>query len=325
MELTRQAPSDTAPDSARAETRCQRGRRASGAAGTTWRAGPRLVDGLVSGSLNFTSRIAPPLAGWAAFTLFRRPFVRARMSSRERTVLDGAHRGSLTVGDKTVVTYRWGNGARPVLLVHGWRSRAARFAEFVPELLEGGYSPIGFDAPGHGESGGTATTLLEYRDIISQLAAQYGTFEAVVAHSFGVLASFVALREGERVQTRRLVTISGVAELDYLIDRFCALLRLRPRLNRELRTRVERNLYAGEADIWERFCAGYRAESVRIPILVIHDEHDGLADITQSQRILAAYPSQTRALITQNLGHRTLRDASVITAVSEFIVTERRR
>lgn len=77
------------------------------------------------------------------------------------------------------------------------------------------------------------------------MGAQYGRFEAVVAHSFGVLASFVALREGERVQTRRLVTISGIAELDYLIDRFCALLRLRPRLNRELRARVERATCTG--------------------------------------------------------------------------------
>jgi pimeloyl-ACP methyl ester carboxylesterase len=320
MELTTQAPSGSAPDAPPPQPRQQDGPRPS--AGRAWRAGPRPAAWLASGSLNFTSRIVPPVAGWAAYTLFRRPFVRARLSSRERSVLDGAHRSSVKVDDKTVVTYRWGDGARPVLLVHGWRSRASRFAEFVPALLERGYSPIAFDAPGHGESAGTATTILEYRDIISQLAAQYGTFEAIVAHSFGVLASFVALHEGEHVQTRSLVTISGVAELDYLIDRFCALLRLRPRLNRELRARLEGSLYRGEADIWERFCAGYRAERLRIPILVIHDENDGLADITQSQRIIAAYPDQTRALITQNLGHRTLRNASIITAVSEFIVTD---
>lgn len=284
-----------------------------------WRVGPRVANELVSGSLNFTSRIAPTLAGWATFVLFSRPLARARLSPRERSVVDDAHRGSVSVNGKAVVTYRWGDGIRPVLMVHGWQSRASRFAAFVPALVERGYSPIAFDAPGNGESEGTTTTILEYRDIISQLAAQYGTFEAVVAHSFGVLATFVALREGERVQARRVVSISGVADVEYLVDRFCALLRLRPRLNRELRTRVERNLYRGEADIWERFRVGYRAEKVRVPIFVIHDESDDMADVTQAERMIAAYPRQARLLITQDLGHRTLRDASIVTAVSAFL------
>jgi pimeloyl-ACP methyl ester carboxylesterase len=251
--------------------------------------------------------------------LFSRPFVRARLSPREQSVVDDAHRGSLTVNGKVVATYRWGDGTRPVLMVHGWQSRASRFAAFVPALLHRGYSPIAFDAPGNGESEGATTTILEYRDIISQLAAQYGTFEAVVAHSFGVLSTFVALREGERVQARRMISISGVADVEYLIDQFCALLGLRPLLNRELRTRVERDLYRGEADIWERFRVGYRAESVRVPILVIHDESDRLSDVTQSERIIAAYPDQSVGMITRNLGHRTLRDASVVAAVSEFV------
>ncbi len=211
----------------------------------------RPISGLVSALLNLTSRVAPPLAGRAAFTLFRLPIVRAKLRPREQSVLDDAHRGTLTVRGKTVVTYQWGSGEHPVLLVHGWRSRASRFAGFVPALLERGYSPIAFDAPGHGESGGNTTTILEYRDIISQLSGEYGAFEAVVAHSFGVVASFVALREGEGVQARRLVAISGVCELEYLVDAFCALLRLGPRLNRELRARTERDLFPGEADIWE--------------------------------------------------------------------------
>ncbi|WP_238162986.1 alpha/beta hydrolase [Kribbella capetownensis] len=51
-----------------------------------------------------------------------------------------------------VVTYAWGDGRRPVLLVHGWRSRASRYAGFVARLLELGYSPVSFDAPGHGDT-----------------------------------------------------------------------------------------------------------------------------------------------------------------------------
>jgi pimeloyl-ACP methyl ester carboxylesterase len=280
---------------------------------------------LVGGSLNLASRVAPPLAGWAALSLFRLPIARAKLSCREQAVVDQAHRGSMTVSGKSVVTYQWGTGERPVLLVHGWRGRAAKFARFVPSLLERGYSPIAFDAPAHGASGGNATTILEYRDIISRLSGEYGPFEAIIGHSFGVLASFVALREGEGVQARRLVAISGVSEMEFLLARFCALLGLGSRLNRELRARIERDMFPGEVGIWERFSAVYRPGSLRIPILVVHDEHDAMADISQAERIIAAYAGQVQTVLTQNLGHNgTLLDDSVVTAVSKFIAVEDR-
>ena len=234
-------------------------------------------------------------------------------------MIEEAHRDAMTVGDKIVVTYRWGSGERPVLLVHGWESRGSRFAGFVPSLVASGYSPITFDAPGHGDSTGDATTILEYRDVISGLAHEYGAFDAVIAHSFGVLAAFVALREGDRVQARRLVAISGVSEFNYLVDTFCAKLRLRAQLNQQLRGRIERDLFSGEPDIWQRFSATYRPEQVLIPILVIHDEDDDITDITQSQRIITTYRSQVRTFITQELGHRTLRDPSIINAAAEFV------
>jgi pimeloyl-ACP methyl ester carboxylesterase len=287
-------------------------------------AGKRATVALISGALNVTARIAPPVAGRACLALFRRPRVRAKLSPWEQPVVDDAHRDSMTVGGKAVVIYRWGSGERPVLLVHGWQSRASRFAGFVPLLLARGYSPIAFDAPGHGDSGGNATTILEYRDIIGRLNEKYGAFEAIVAHSFGVLAAFVALREGAGVKAHRLVAISGVSEFGYLVDGFCVSLRLHPQLNSLLRGQIEQNLFPGEANIWERFSATSRPDGLVIPILVVHDEKDDMADISQAQRIVEAYGEQVRTVITHDLGHRTLRDASVIGAVDRFVGCEDR-
>ena len=162
--------------------------------------------------------------------------------------------------------------------------------------------------PGHGESTGNATTILEYRDIISGLANQYGPFDAIIAHSFGVLAAFVALREADPVQARRLIAISGVSEFDYLVNTFCSRLRLRPQLNQQLRARIERDLFPGGESIWDRFAATYQAAKLPIPMLVVHDEDDDITDLTQSQRITVSYRDQVRTLITHELGHRTLRD-----------------
>ena len=76
------------------------------------------------------------------------------MREPERAIHDLARTSSITVNDKRVAVYAWGDGGRPVLLVHGWQSRAARFASFVRPLIDRGFSPISFDAPANGDSTG---------------------------------------------------------------------------------------------------------------------------------------------------------------------------
>ncbi|WP_245384838.1 alpha/beta hydrolase [Streptomyces avidinii] len=126
----------------------------------------------------------------------------------------------MIVYDTAVTTYRWGDGPRPVLVVHGWSSRASRFAGLIEALRAQGRTVISFDAPGHGESEGRASTIRDYRAIIGRLHAEHGDFSAVVAHSFGVLAAFSMLHDG--MGADRVVGIGGVADFGYLVERFRA-------------------------------------------------------------------------------------------------------
>lgn len=274
---------------------------------------------LVRIALNGTSVLSPRLAGYAAFRFFRLPFARSAPRPAERLVTAEAAKERLRLGDREVVIYRWGNGERPVLLVHGWRSRGSRFAAFVPGLLAAGYSPLAFDAPGHGDSTGDTTTVLDYREIIGRLHARYGDFEAIVAHSMGVLGSFLALRSG--VHAKRVVAISAVAEFRFLADAFCAILGLGPRVGTELRRRIETRLFPGETDIWTEFSAGYRPEDTQAQVLLIHDADDDMAHIGQSHLILRAYgETRARMLTTRGHGHRRILGASeVVDAALEFL------
>lgn len=273
---------------------------------------------VVSTALNSTSRVSGRLAGSGAFTLFRLPLVRGKMRTAEREMIATAEVGKVTVNGKTAVTYRWGTGERPVLFVHGWQSRGARFTDFVPGLLERGYSVLAFDAPGHGEATGRSTTILEYREIIAGLHDQYGAFEGIVAHSLGVLATFLTLRHG--VKAERVVALSGVPDFDFLLDEFSAGLSLRPKVKAELRGRIERDLFPGEAAMWERFSVLHRPEDVRVPILVIHDEDDDMVGVAHARRIIGVYGDQARLITTRGLGHRRiLGDAEVVRTALEFI------
>jgi hypothetical protein len=258
--------------------------------------------------------------GERLFDLFRRPQGRSRPRPDERAVIDSARTGELDVDGRTVVTYSWGDGERPVLLVHGWESRASRYAKLVTRLVELGHSPVSFDAPGHGESEGDTTTLLEYRAVIDRLHRSHGDFVAVVGHSFGVLASFLSLSGG--VRGERMVAISSVPDFGYLVDSFCAHLGLEPHRENELRHRLERDLYPGE-DMWTRFSVLHLASRLPVPLLVVHDENDEAVGAEQAERIAGALGGRARLVVTRRLGHRLILGAPrVVDEIARFVTGE---
>ncbi|WP_327412528.1 alpha/beta hydrolase [Streptomyces sp. NBC_01233] len=179
----------------------------------------------------------------------------------------------------------------------------------------------GHDERGLGESGGRASTILDYRAIIRRLHAEHGDFSAVVAHSFGVLATFSMLRDGVRAD--RVVGIGGVADFDYLLDRFCARLSLGGSVGRALRIHVERRLFPGEPDIRHRLDAARRSADMRAPILLVHDADDDVAALSRSRAIADAYGPQVRLIETAGLGHRRiLADPEVMAKAVEFAMSE---
>ncbi|RSN55684.1 alpha/beta hydrolase [Streptomyces sp. WAC 04229] len=259
----------------------------------------------------------PRTEGERMFDLFRRPQGRSRPRPDERAAIESARTGELSVGGGKVVTYTWGTGERPVLLVHGWESRASRYAKLVTRLLELGLSPVSFDAPGHGESEGDSATLVDYRTAIRALHRAHGDFEAVVGHSFGALALFLSLPQG--LVARRMVAISTVPDFAYLVDSFCAHTALDARTSQELRDRLDRDLYPGE-DMWTRFSVLHHAPRLRVPLLLVHDEDDEAVGAEQAERLAGAFADRARLVVTRRLGHRRILGAPVVVdTVSRFL------
>ncbi len=274
---------------------------------------------LLSTTLNVTAHLAPSLVGPRAFALFVRPLGRPRLRPGEADLMARAEIRQLVVRGTRVTTYRWGDGDRPVLIVHGWSSRTSRFAGLVEALLEQGRTVIAFDAPGHGESAGRASTILDYRALIGRLHAEHGDFSAVIAHSFGVLATFFMLRDGG-IRADRVVALGGVADFDYLLDQFCTRLRLGRRVRWALRDHIEQRLFAGEPDIWRCLDASRRSPGMTAPILLVHDADDDVAAPAQAREIAAAYGSQAHLIETAGLGHRRiLSDPQVIATTTAFV------
>lgn len=276
------------------------------------------IEAVASTTLNVVSRVSGGLAGAGAFRLFHMPIVRSKLRSAERELVAQAKVERLPVGGKQAVTYRWGDGSRPVLLVHGWQSRGSRLSEFIPGLLDRGYSVITFDAPGHGDATGRDATILDYRDIITTLHDQYGTFEALIAHSLGVLGSSFALTRGAKAE--KVVSISPVCDFEFLIEEFCSELKLRDQLKDRLRGQVAKKLFPDVPSDRVPFSVTHATEDVPGPVLVIHDEGDTRIDVSQGRRLAGAFGDRARLITTQELGHRRiLADPEVVRSVLDFV------
>ncbi|GAB3828683.1 alpha/beta hydrolase [Kribbella italica] len=264
----------------------------------------------VGAGLRTVAVVSPEVAGRLAFELWRRPLRRGKVRATELEV----HRKARVDIVDGVVTYAWGDGKRPVLLVHGWRSRASRFARFIEQLVDLGYSPVSYDAPGHGDSPGRAGTILDHERIINQLATQYGAFDGVIAHSLGVPFALYALR-GD-VHAERVVTISGFAEFGYLADAFCRGLGLTARTNQALRRRIERKLFGGDPEIWTK----YSVAQGDIDLLSIHNDEDDVVDPAQAPILLSRYGDRATYRQTNGLGHRRIMiDPDVVAEAVAFV------
>lgn len=276
-----------------------------------------LVMGTLRALLRVLGFVARPLAVAVAFQLFCLPVRRSPLRANERGTMAKAQIEAVPIRGHQVRVYRWGTGERPVLMLHGWESRGSRFALLAERLLALGYSPITFDSPGHGDSEGDRTTILDYLEICRALHGRYGRFEAMVAHSFGVPCAFYALKQN--VPAGCVVAVSGVSNFRYLLDTFCIQLNLLPAVKEGLRRRIEQ-LFMPLDDIWNRFSVTHAAEVVTQPVLVVHDRGDDVVGVEQGHLTADHFGARVQLRLTEGLGHnRLLRSSAVVDEICSFI------
>lgn len=257
-------------------------------------------------------RLAPKITGRWANYLWLRP-QRYVPPAREHVLLAKAACMPLTHAGKHIAVYSWGSGPI-VLLVHGWSGRGAQMGAFVDPLVTAGYRVIAFDAPAHGRSTGEDSNLPEIGEVILELARQHGPLQAVIAHSFGVLATLYAIGEGLNVA--RVVGISPPSSIEGLVDKFADGLAIPAAAMEVMRTLFEARF---GLDLWTRLSPLRLAQTTRIGALIIHDDTDREVSWQEGEALAKAWPG-ARLLRTSGLGHRRiLRDPQVVSATLLFI------
>ena len=273
---------------------------------------------VIRGAFRLLSATAPGVASRVAANLFMKPR-RFPAPPREKAILADGAPFTVKLGTSTEVrAWRFGEGP-VVLLAHGWEGRGSQLTPFVAPLVERGYSVVTFDAPGHGASAGSRSSLPHFawalRGVADAVSEESGAanVHAVIAHSFGCAAATLALRDGLAVH--RLVYLSPPLNPVEYTARFGDILGLDTATIAGMQKRIEERF----ARKWSDYSLEESARAMTAPLLVVHDREDRETLWSEGATLANAWPG-ARLLTTEGLGHRRiLRDKDVIANVTQFI------
>ena len=248
---------------------------------------------------------------------FLRPPQPVRNLKREEAILAQAEVSRIAIAPgienetEEIAVYRWGNGDRRILLVHGWAGKAAQFFAIIGALLESGFTVSAFDAPAHGNSSGVFASGPAFARAARTVSELHGPLYGVVAHSLGATATAIALSQG--LQAQRAILLAPVAFVEELLEIYIRQRELAEPLAVELR---------------EQFVARYSSKIISLPLLakefrisarIYHDPHDGYLPFSHGEAIAHAWPGAELVPAT-GAGHwRILRDQTVIEGTLAFL------
>lgn len=267
---------------------------------------------LMRSALRVLSATSPATASRVAADLFMKPR-RFRTPEREQAALAGATPLEVHLGESTTIRgWSWGEGP-VVLLVHGWEGRGSQLTAFVRPLVAAGYRVVTYDAPAHGASDGSRSSLPHFTWALRGVADATGAPHAIIAHSLGCAAVTLALRDG--LAASRLVYFAPPLDPVAYTQRFGEILDLDDAIIDRMRLRIEERFLRK----WSDYSLAQTAKEMTAPLLVLHDREDQDTFWHEGNALTSAWPG-ARLITTEGLGHRRiLREPGLIEEVVRFL------
>ncbi len=262
------------------------------------------------------SRVAPISAERRAARMFVTPPRQKRnRNAGLKLVGEVTHQPThVTIRDRKVRVAATTVGSGPtVMLLHGWGGSATDMMPAALALAAAGYRSVVFDMPGHGESPGRESSLVEFLRAMRAVSRTLGEPELIFGHSFGGAAAILGITE-LGLPARGAVLFAPAPGPAYYVDRFAKTVGLpRERTVGMMRLVVER---VGRSV--ESLDALAAAEKARIPALIFHDPADREVPFSFAQRMAETW-NGSHLVERPSLGHkRLLRDSATITAAVNF-------
>lgn len=272
--------------------------------------------------------LSPRAAGALAMRLFMGTRPRMRVTRDAVSILRDARHEVLSVDGRRIHLADWGGDGPAVVLLHGWRGRAAQFWTLVPALRADGYRVIAPDVAAHGDSAGGRVDVRDWIAVLAELQRRHGRFRAVIGHSFGGFAALTAARLG--LETDAVVAIAGAGRPTAYSEQFARMLELSAPVQAELHRRFLARLGETPEGFRARYDGVANPLAPSVPLLLVHGERDRQMPPAASRELAEATPASRLQLVpgtghVRVIGHRQTVDAVLAHLADAGMVTRARR
>ncbi|SHN01206.1 omega-6 fatty acid desaturase (delta-12 desaturase) [Pseudomonas asturiensis] len=256
-------------------------------------------------------------AGSKAADLFGYTREHIKQPDKKRSPL-GAHSFHIKGNQGATQGYQWGSGDQTILLVHGWGADSRSLYSFTRTLQRQGFKVAAFDAPAHGVSPGSLSTMTEFKDAVKAAIVSLGSVAGIVAHSLGGIAATGALAElSHSHRIKALCLLGAPANLPVVIERWAnGYLKLTP----EIVQAMHRELWKRNGVPVQHWDIPALSSALQLPTLILHDLTDPIVPFCEAQQIVKNMPWAKLASVS-GLGHvRILSNNEVLEQVAQFFV-----
>ncbi len=273
----------------------------------------KVIEKSIGLYFNSLAIINPKLAAKKGFNLFCNPMSKP-LKPYQKAFLETGIDLIMDFEGIKIQTYKWGNGSKKVLLIHGWASHSFRWKATIEHLIENDCTVFAFDAPAHGLSSGKILHLILYSKVIDRFLKLHTEVNHIISHSIGGFATIFWLYQNQNNNIKKVVVMGAPGEakdffnfykktlgltdktLKILIDEFAKLLGYEP----------------------SYFSASMFAKQLKNKSLIIHDKGDNDTSFENSVK-LHQHWENSRLILTEGLGH-SLKSNILLNNLVEFVM-----
>lgn len=273
----------------------------------------KLIEKSIGLYFNSLAFINPTLAAKKGFHLFCNPMSKP-LKPHQKKFLESGMNSVINYEDTKIQTYKWGNGSKKVLLIHGWASHSFRWKATIEHLIENDFTVYAFDAPAHGLSSGKILHLILYSKVIDQFLKAHKEIEHIISHSIGGFATIFWLYQNQDNHIKKVVVMGAPGEAEDFFNFYKKTLGL---TDRTLKILVnEFAMLLGYEPSY--FSASIFAKQLKTKGLIIHDKEDKDTSYENSVK-LHQHWQNSKLIITEGLGH-SLKSEILLNSMVEFVI-----
>ena len=268
--------------------------------------------GLIINSIDF---FCPRLASAIAYRFFSHPG-EGKLTLKELNPLHIlADKEFIEVNGQKVQVYKWENGPKKVLLVHGWESNSMRWSWLMYFLKFKKYTFISLDAPAQGLSTGEELNVMEYVQFLEQVIQKYKP-EVVIGHSMGGAVTLYHQSIYKSDSIKKLIIMGAPSEFTSITSYYKRLIGMSDRSYRHFLHYIEKHFKIKKNSVESiNFIKNYPVKG-----LVIHDINDETVPYTDALKITDVWKNSI-LYKTKGKGH-ALQDDGIFKIIEQFIWKE---